>query len=284
MKIQKSSGRGAEHFLSTYRKSNLKLFAFTLDLESDYAGNMEEYGVINDLAAIDQLLSTLHSLNVKITVFVVGKLIELHPEVINVFEKYNCEFEAHSYSHDFNNPDSEIEIIKSREAYYKYFGKYPRGYRAPRGLISDSGINYLEKQGFLYDSSIFPSYFPDPFKYIFSNKEAHYYNNSKIMEIPLTVVSPLRLTLSISYIKLFGIDLFKKLAPPNFICFDSHLTDFIVNEKSFDKLPAIWKLIYSRNKYKGIELCVNYIEHIKQNGYRFCYMSEIYDFHKNKSG
>lgn len=258
----------------------MKLFAFTLDLESDYAGNINEYEIFYDIAAIDQLLSSLHSLNVKITIFVVGKILELYPDVIKTFEKYNCEFEAHSYSHDFNNPDSEIEIEKAKAAYFNYFGKYPKGYRAPRGLISDSGIKFLEKHGFVYDSSIFPSYFPNPFKYFFSNKKVHYYNNSNIVEIPFTSVSPFRLTLSISYIKLLGVNFFTKLSLPDVICFDSHLHDFIIKEKSFNKLPLVQRVLYSRNKNRGIDQCIKFLEHVKQKGYEFCYMSAIYDLHK----
>ena len=258
----------------------MKQFAFTLDLEADYDGVVTQYEIFKEPHKIDELLSVLTSLGVKITVFAVGKILEPFSDIIEIFEKYNCEFEPHSYSHDFNFPDSESEIIKVKEAYLNYFKKSPKGYRAPRGKISFTGIKFLEKNGFLYDSSIFPSYFPDPFKYLFANRKIHYYNDSEIIEIPFTSLSPLRFALSISYIKLFGIGFYKKLPLPDVICFGSHLHDFIINERSFDKLPLIWKLIYSRNKYAGIDLCIKYIEHVKQKGYIFCYMSEIHDLHK----
>lgn len=204
----------------------------------------------------------------------------MFPDVVKVFEKYNCEFEPHSYSHDFGSPDSESEIIKAKEAYMAYFRKPPKGYRAPRGKISASGIKSLEKHGFLYDSSIFPSYFPNPFKYLLTNRNAHYYNDSEVMEIPFTSLSPLRFSLSISYIKLLGISFYKKLSLPDVVCFGSHLHDFIINEESFDKLSLIWKLIYTRNKFRGTDLCIKYVEHIKQKGYKFCHMSELYTLHK----
>jgi hypothetical protein len=224
----------------------------------------------------------LNSLDVKITVFTVGEIFELYPDVIKLFEKYGCEFEPHSYSHDFNHPDSESEIKKAGTAYHNYFKRHPRGYRAPRGKISDSGIKFLEKSGYLYDSSVFPSYFPNPFRYLFSDKAIHYYGNSGIMEIPFTSVSPLRLTLSISYIKLLGVNFFKRLSLPDVICFGSHLHDFIHNENSFSRLPFVWKLIYSRNKLNGIDCCINFLKHVKLKGYQFCYMSELYELHKDK--
>ncbi len=262
----------------------MKLFAFTLDLESDYSGIIDQNGILKDLNKIDEVLSILVDLDVKITVFAVGRLFELFPEVIKLLEKYNCEFEAHSYSHDFSNPDSEFEIIKSKEAYFNYFKKYPKGYRAPRGKISRRGIKYLEKHGFLYDSSIFPYYFPNPLRYLFCNKEIHYLESSRIMEIPFTAITPFRLTVSVSYIKLFGVDFFIKLLKHfslnPVICFDSHLHDLIHSESSYNSLPLFWRLMYGPNKLKGTEFCVKFLRHIKQMGYQFCYMSEIYE--KNK--
>ncbi len=263
----------------------MKLFAFTIDLEPDY-GYANQYEIFKNHALIEKVLSILNSFNIKITVFVVGKIFELYPDIIKIFERYNCEFEVHSYSHDLDNPDSESEIEKAKLAYFNYFKKYPMGYRAPQGKISISGINALEKHGFFYDSSIFPSYFPNPSRYLFCKRQIHYYGNSKIMEIPFTSITPLRLTLSISYIKLFGINFFMKLFQlfnlPNIICFDSHLHDFIFNEISYGKLPYFWKFVHSPNKFLGMDYCIKFLEYIRQREYQFCYMSEIYELNKNK--
>lgn len=261
----------------------MKLFAFTIDLEADYGGVVNQYEIFKEPNKIEEVLSALNSLDVKITVFTVGEIFELFPDIIKIFEKYNCEFEVHSNSHNLNYPDSESEIENAKKGYFNYFNKYPIGYRAPQGRISSQGIKLLEKHGYLYDSSIFPSYFPNPFLYLFSKRHIHFFGNSNIMEIPLTSISPLRLTLSISYMKLFGVNFFTKLSFPDVICFDSHLHDFIHNEKSFNTLPLFWKIIYSRNKYNGIDYCKKFLNQIKQEGFRFCYMSEIYKLHK-KSG
>ncbi|MBI5741722.1 MAG: polysaccharide deacetylase family protein [Nitrospirae bacterium] len=258
----------------------MKLFSFTMDLEADYAGVVGGYEIFKDLGKVEEILSALSSLDVKMTVFTVGEIFELFPNVVKLFEKYACEIEPHSYSHNFDVPDSEDEIARAKAVYLDYFKRQPRGYRAPRGKISDSGIKALERHGFSYDSSLIPSYFPNPFKYLLRNKNIHYYDNSGIMEIPFTSLPPFRLTLSISYIKLLGLDFYNRLSLPEVACFGSHLHDFIINEKSFDKLPLIWKLIYSRNKYSGIDLCMNFLEGVVRKGYRFCYMSEIYDMHK----
>jgi len=262
----------------------MKLFAFTLDLEAEHGGLVDQYEIFKDPGKIEEFLSVMQSAGAKITVFTVGEIFRIYPVVIKLFEKYNCEFEAHSYSHDLNKPDSEDEIAKVKAAYYEYFGRYPTGYRAPQGRISHAGIKAMEKQGFVYDSSIFPSYYPNPFKYFFRNRQIHYCADSSIMEIPITSITPFRLTLSISYIKLFGLDFIIKLcrtfAMPDYICFNSHLHDFIFKKESYEKLSLFWKLIFARNKYRGIDYCVKFLEFIRQEGYRFCYMSEVYDTFK----
>lgn len=266
----------------------MKYFAFNLDLEADHAGQVGRYGIFKSKEHIEKLLELLNNLNVKITVFVVGEIFELYPDIIKIFQKYNCEFEAHSYSHKPANGNSDEELSRAKSAYYSYFKKYPKGYRAPLGKISDKTIELLEKHDFIYDSSIFPSYYPNPFRYLLCNRQIHHYKNSNILEIPLTVVTPFRLMLSLSYIKLFGLKfylkLFKYFKLPDIIIFNTHLHDFIVNEDSHGRLPVFWKFIYDRNKYKGIEFCMDFLKYIREKKYQFCHMSEIYGIYKKSGG
>lgn len=267
------------------KKDGIKLFAFTLDLEPDYAGCVNQYKIFEDPARIEKILSFLHSFGVKITVFVVGEIFNLYPDIIKIFEDYNCEFEVHSYSHNGIVTNLEYEIEKSKKAYFNYFKTYPRGYRAPQGKISKAAIKLLKKHKFLYDSSVFPSYYPNPFRYLFYNRDIHYASGSNIMEIPLTSITPFRTMLSLSYIKLLGIKFYSKLfrlfSLPEIICFDTHLHDFIFNESSYDKLSYFWKFIYGRNKLSGIDFCIELLNIIKQKEYQFCFMSEIYKRNKD---
>ena len=265
----------------------MKTFAFTLDLEADHAGPVRRYGIFREnTAEIDDILSQLTALGVKITVFAVGEIFERFPDIIRKFEEHNCEFEIHSYTHKVGDFDLKEEITKAKEAYFTYFKRQPRGYRAPQGKISREAIRLLEKEGFLYDSSLFPSYYPNPFRYLFCNRDIHYYNGSNVLEIPLTAITPFRLTLSLSYIKLLGISfyfkLFRLFGLPDFICFNTHLHDFIINETSHRKLPPFWKFIYNRNKYCGLDYCLRFLKHIREEKYEFCFLSQIYNTHQQK--
>lgn len=265
----------------------MNFFAFTIDLEPDYAGCVDQYEIFKEKKRIEEILLILNSFDVKITVFVVGKVFELFPKIVELFEKYGCEFESHSYFHNSFNPNSDSEIEMAKKAYFNYFKKFPMGYRAPQGRISKIDIKSLEKHGFLYDSSIFPSYYPNPFRYLFCKKRIHYVRGSNIMEIPFTSITSFRLTLSLSYMKLLGIDVYFELlrffSLPNVICFGTHLHDFIVNENSYSKLSYFWKFVYGRNKYSGTDYCIKFLKYIKRIGYHFCFMSEIYNKYKDKN-
>jgi hypothetical protein len=264
----------------------MKLIAFTLDLEPEYAGLVNRQEIFNNPQRIEEALSFLSSFSIKITTFIVAELLESHPDIIKIFERYDCESELHSYNHDKNNKDVESEIKKAKQSYYNYFGKFPTGYRAPCGRIKNKDFFILEKQGFSYDSSIFPSYYPNPLKYLFFKRSPHYIKGSRLMEIPLTSITPLRFMLSLSYLKLLGINfyfrLFRMFGLPDFICFNMHLHDFIVCENSYKQLPAFWKLVYGRNKFSGLDFCSRFIKFIKREGYQICTMSETYQFYKKE--
>ena len=265
----------------------MKLFAFTIDLEAEYSGCIKNQDIFNDTVDIEKILSLLDSFGVKITVFVVSRLFQEQRSIIRLFEKYNCEFQVHSHSHDIADTNSESEIKRSKLAYFDYFKKCPVGYRVPQGRLSGDIISSLKKHGFLFDSSIIPSYYPNPLRYLFRNRNIGYIGDSHILEIPITSISPFRLALTLSYIKLLGINfylrLFRLFGLPEVICFASHLHDFIVKEGSYNNLSWFWKFIYGRNKYSGIDFCKIFLEYVKERNYDFCYLSEIYnDYRQGK--
>lgn len=260
----------------------MKRFAFTLDLEHDYSGSLtDHYRILQDRASIEAVLSELDGLGVKLTVFCVGQVLEQFPDVVRVFEDYKCEFQVHSYSHNIKEPDSEREIVKAKSAYFAYFGKNPTAYRAPQGRISKEGLKRLEQHGFLYDSSIFPSYFPNPFRYLLCNKHIHRVHHAKLVEIPFTSVTPFRLTLSASYVNLLGFQLYRTLfrlfTTPGDIVYDSHLHNLIFCRESYRQLPFYWRWIYHRNKHDGLGQTVRLLAYMREQGYRFSYMSELYE-------
>lgn len=244
----------------------------TLDLEPDFVGRVSgtRYdGWREDRIA--QLLDLLGRYEVRLTVFVVGSSLCVRPEVIETLRDFEAEFHLHSYSHDLGNPDSGEEIHRGRESFRDYFGHDPRGYRAPEGRISREGWRRLERAGFLFDSSVIPSVWPRP-TYLQFRPEPFYPTRGRLLELPLSTVTPLRLIISVSWMKLFGWPLYRfaleRFRLPEPLVVNMHLHDLWALP-AFDELAEPWHCIYSRNREAGMTILEQFLDWLSSKEYRF---------------
>ena len=108
------------------------------------------------------------------------------------------------------------------------------------------------------------------------------------MELPNTSFSPLRIMLSISYVKLLGMKNFRRLLRisrlPEMVVFGSHLHDFFADQQMLQRLPRTWRMIYSRNAERGLEYLVETLRYFRDRGYRFEFMSEVYRRYREPLG
>jgi hypothetical protein len=255
------------------------MFALTLDLEPDHAGLLPEYfGLCENRETIKEFLDFLKQQKVPLTVFVTGKCIEKRPAALPLFEDYGCEFHSHGYAHRARRPDHPEDIAKGKEVFERYFGYPPQGYRAPEGKITEQGIEKLKELGFTFDSSIFPSFWPNPFKYLRLPYSPHHIDGTKILELPFSIINPLKLTFSLSYVKLLGFGFyrffFNHFRQPDVIVFDSHLHDLFPSRKH-NRLPLFWRMVYNRNKTRGFLLLKKTLALIKNKGYSFVSMKTL---------
>jgi len=238
-------------------------------LDPDHFGRIERFCVRNEL---------------RLTAFVVARLLESDLSVRERFSNIDAEFEVHSYSHNTKEPDTEEEIRRAKQAYMDYFGRPPRGYRAPNGDISHAGLEILHREGFLYDASVFPSWRPElGFNYRrLPTGPWTYAAFAPLVEIPFAVVPSIRIVVSFSFLKLLGLSfyrlLFSMFGLPEILVFDSHLHDFIPPE-SIRKLPrSDWRRhALLRNGKHAVELLQEFVDFLRSNGYRFLSMSDLYE-------
>lgn len=108
-----------------------------------------------------KILEILNKYNTKGTFFVVGNVVERHPEIIEFIIKRGHEIASHSYYHmhlsSLTLEQIEEDIMKSSNLIYSICGIRPYGYRAMGfSLNTDIEFNFynlLKKYGFKYDSS-----------------------------------------------------------------------------------------------------------------------------------
>lgn len=260
-----------------------KLVCITLDLEAfGTDSNPRACRLLNDEKLFEQLVDVLRKHEIKLTVFVAAKLLEETPFAIERLAVLDPEFELHSYSHNVADTDSHAEIEKAYSAYVNYFGKKPQGYRAPLGKISPEGLERLAQFGFKYDSSIFPSFRPGVFNHLRASTQPFQYENNSLLEFPVAVIPKLRLVVSLSYLKFFGLrfyrSLFKVCGMPNPLVFCMHLNDLKNDPEALANadLPGWVKYYHARNVSSAFDIFEAFLDTLKEQGYSSAYMSELY--------
>jgi polysaccharide deacetylase family protein (PEP-CTERM system associated) len=110
-----------------------------------------------------QLLDLLDECGGTATFFVLGWIAEKRPELIREIRRRGHEIASHGYSHRRvyeQTPDAfQHDIKKSKHLLEQLIGAGVHGYRAPCFSMTDWGLNLLEEEGYLYDSSLMPSLF-----------------------------------------------------------------------------------------------------------------------------
>ena len=138
----------------------------TVDLEDNFTYeeliNKEDWRKYESQVVENSLriLFLLKKYNARATFFVVGKVAERHPEIIEYITKDRHEIASHSYWHkplgQLTPDDVEEDVRMSSEVLSSLSGKPVLGYRAMGFSIPEDEIEFfriLKKYGYIYDSS-----------------------------------------------------------------------------------------------------------------------------------
>lgn len=176
--------------------------ALSIDWEywwcNKFLGKVSEKETKSIVESSIQLLNLLDKYSTKATFFILGMTAEKHPEIVEEISRRGHEIASHGYSHKSLSKISEEEFEEEIKKSLNILEKYnPKGFRAPYFSINNSNkwvFKILEKYGFEYDSSIFPTNLTyngisgAPLSiYKPSNNDIRKHNpNGKIIEFPLT--------------------------------------------------------------------------------------------------
>lgn len=153
-----------------------------------------------------RILEILRDRNIKATFFVLGYLAEKYPHLIQDIHKEGHEIGSHGYSHTqifrLSPEKFDSEIKRTNDAIVKITGKQPIGFRAPIfSIIKESlwGIDVLAENGYLYDSSIYPTI---NYRYGIVKAGRFFHQieterGNKIAEIPVTTAKFLNLNIPV---------------------------------------------------------------------------------------
>lgn len=127
-------------------------------------GNWREFPSFLD-RAVPRILRLLESLELRITIFVVGRDLELpqHRDIFSAIISAGHELGNHSYEHpvDFHRAAPitiSDEIERTESAIEAIGGRRPLGFRGPSFRLSRTILKTLAVRGYRYDASTFPTF------------------------------------------------------------------------------------------------------------------------------
>jgi peptidoglycan/xylan/chitin deacetylase (PgdA/CDA1 family) len=256
-----------------------RLAAFSIDVEPDYGGHFGKvYNALLDEESMAAFQSFLESERIPATLFVTGDLLDNHGKLAERTVRLGADIQAHSYNHPKPHHDVVFEARLARDAYVRFFGREPSGYRSPYGYMPDSSLLPLGDLGYRYDSSLFPTYRPGRCCNLNRSLFPRMIRED-FWELPLGCFAGVRLVFSVGYLKYFGASVFKFLLKrcgvPSILIIDSHMHDFIPT-KLYRDLPPVTRFRYSRNRDNGMTLLSGISGSLRAAGYRFVTVDEIH--------
>lgn len=250
---------------------NNRYLCLTLDLENDWYFDDSNFDHLT-FQYIDKFVDIIQSLNVPLSIFVVGRTLERFPDEVKVLlSRLDCEFHLHSYQHDTEkNYDFRQEVRRGMDTFSDFFGYPPIGYRAPQGNIEQGELTILAEEGFKFDSSVFPSYRPGIYNNLTAPLEPYVPKETEeLYEVPVGAFPVIRVPISHGYFKLLGEPLCRSLSAfplSNFIVYNLHLQD-LFRTASHDQLTQPKQWIMKRNMSKSVDVLKSNISRLKRRGY-----------------
>ena len=251
----------------------------TLDLEDNWKFESADlrYLVFDH---VDEYAELIRSLDLPLTVFVVGEVLEDRPDVVRRLDaELDVEFHLHSYSHDMDGAvDTEREIRDGVRAFRSVLGRDPRGYRAPRFIVDGGDLAALSEAGFEFDSSVCPSYRPGVYNNLDAPTEPYYPEAAPdLLELPISVHPRLRIPFEQSYLRLLRgpyLALLRRSDLPDPLIFNSHLHDYF-HTAAHDELEGARRFLFTHNLDSSIDVFARFVALLRERGYRFEKLGDV---------
>ncbi len=131
----------------------------TQEFFKDYYGTSEPIGELR--VPTNQILDLFDKYEVKATFFILGEVCSFYPDLVKEIIEHGHNMACHGLRHVdadlITKVQFENELIYSKRLLENITKKRAIGYRAPNLVIYPWMIDILEKNGFLYDSSVCPA-------------------------------------------------------------------------------------------------------------------------------
>jgi len=235
---------------------------FSIDLEE--FDIPEEYGQRiskeEKLGASMQGMLRLYELfqtrQLKTTVFSTAYFAEQQPELVRMIAK-DHEIGSHTYNHSSFNID---DLALSRKALQQITGQEIYGLRMPR--MGNVDPVEIKKAGYLYDSSLNPTWIPGRYNHL--NKPRTAFFKNEIWEIPVSVTPLFRLPVFWLAFKNFPLGVYKNLCE-TILKKDKVLVTYVhpweFSDLSKYKLPFYIKRLHGERLVRRLEKLIDFLQY-----------------------
>lgn len=156
------------------------------------------------LAGLDRLLPLLDQYGVAATFYTTARWALHYPEVVRAVSLRH-EIASHSFYH---STFKEADLAASKNALESITGQKVYGIRLPR--MKRISPETIHKAGYLYDSSLHPTFIPGRYNHLFKKRIIH--QTDKLTEIPASVTPCLRIPLFWISFHNMPLSLYKRMA------------------------------------------------------------------------
>lgn len=133
------------------RRLASKIAVLSIDVEYDYNGNGSEA-----LDRLPDLLDAIRHADLPLTAFVEGRLFADRPDLCARLAEAGADLQLHCYDHSQPGGDSAESVRRGIDAFERFTGTRPRGYRAHTYRLTEDILQALVEEGFAWDSSVLP--------------------------------------------------------------------------------------------------------------------------------
>lgn len=251
----------------------------SIDVESDYGSPQCEA-----LGRLDDLLRVIAELNVPLTAFVEGQFFANRPDVCAKLVSAGVDVQLHCFDH-LKDGDDPADLGRGVEAYHRYMGRLPTGYRAHTYRLTQPLFASLKEHGFHWDSSILPAIARG------GNRAAAFWRgdycvlDESIHEFPLATWPTIQLPIIHSYRLLIGRPtehMFRRIfGLPKLVIYDMHMAD-LVWSRSLDASPLpshvkwLYRYMWGFNRGDTFGSLRRFVHYLRSRRYEFRSMSDLY--------
>jgi hypothetical protein len=249
----------------------MKTILLTFDLEEfdlpRLSGNPiekeKEYEISKE--GLFKITNLLKRYNINATFFTTVNFAKKYPKIVIDLIKEGHEIACHGFEHESNHLKDISKFKEAKKELEKIIKVKVNGCRAPRFQIKN--ISGLHDMGFVYDSSMHPTFIPGRYNNL--NKPRKIHKIGEIIEISPSTLPLIRLPIFWFAFKNFGLNYAKIFTKINMI--SSDYTMLLFHPWEFNNLTDI-KISWYMKRNSGdylLDIFNKYLFFAKQQKYKF---------------